>query len=78
MSRFLNGVWRNLVGDEESGKTVAITDGPVPEAIDRQMHRAMKKVAEDIQSLRFNTGIAELIKLNNEVTGSASASWRRT
>jgi leucyl-tRNA synthetase len=73
MSRFLNGVWRNLVGDEESGKTVTITDnGPIPEAVDRQMHRAIKKVAEDIQGLRFNTGIAELIKLNNEITGMPS------
>jgi leucyl-tRNA synthetase len=33
------------------------------------MHRAIKKVAEDIEALRFNTAIAELIKLNNEITG---------
>jgi leucyl-tRNA synthetase len=72
MSRFLNSVWRNLFGDEESGKTIAIADGPAPEALDRQMHRTIKKVAEDIQGLRFNTGIAELIKLNNEITGMAS------
>jgi leucyl-tRNA synthetase len=39
----------------------------IPEAIDRQMHRAIKKVGEDIAALRFNTGIAELIKLNNEM-----------
>src|SRR5688572_2558731 len=44
-------------------------NGPIPEAVDRQMHRAIKKVAEDVQGLRFNTAIAELIKLNNEVTG---------
>jgi leucyl-tRNA synthetase len=31
------------------------------------MHRTIKKVAEDIESLRFNTAIAELIKLNNEM-----------
>ncbi len=42
---------------------------PIPEALDRQMHRAIKKVGEDIDSLRFNTAIAELIKLNNEMTG---------
>jgi leucyl-tRNA synthetase len=69
MSRFLSAVWRNLTGDEENNKVVTITDGPIPAAIDRQMHRAIKKVAEDIQALRFNTGIAELIKLNNEITG---------
>src|SRR5688500_17400383 len=73
MSRFLNSVWRNLVGDEENKRSVTIVDGPVPEALDRQMHRTIKKVAEDIQALRFNTAIAELIKLNNELTGSSTA-----
>jgi len=32
------------------------------------MHRAIKKIEEDIAALRFNTAIAELIKLNNEMT----------
>src|SRR5204862_7263115 len=67
MVRFLNAVWRNLVGDEENNKVAQIVDGPIPEAIDRQMHRTIKKVAEDIEAMRFNTAIAELIKLNNEV-----------
>ncbi len=76
MARFLNSVWRNLVGDYEDGgeeskdqkkKVVVISTGPIPDAIDRQMHRTIKKVAEDIEDLRFNTAIAELIKLNNEM-----------
>jgi leucyl-tRNA synthetase len=69
MMRFLNSVWRNLVGDEEHKKVVTITSNPIPEALDRMMHRAIKKVADDISGLRFNTAIAELIKLNNEITG---------
>jgi len=69
MSRFLNAVWRNLVGDEESSKQAKIEPAPVPEPLDRQMHRTIKKVGEDIENLRFNTAIAELIKLNNEVIG---------
>ncbi|HEX4054567.1 MAG TPA: leucine--tRNA ligase [Tepidisphaeraceae bacterium] len=72
MSRFLNGVYRNLVGDEEAGKTAQIVDAPPPPEIDRQLHRTIKKVAEDIESLRFNTAIAELIKLNNEIGRLAS------
>jgi leucyl-tRNA synthetase len=67
MSRFVNAVWRNLIGDEENNRTATIVDSPVPEALDRQMHRAIKKVAEDVEGLRFNTAIAELIKLNNEI-----------
>jgi leucyl-tRNA synthetase len=72
MYRFLNSVWRNMVGDEDSGKKADIVSTPVPENLDRMMHRTIKKVADDIEGLRFNTGIAELIKLNNEITGSAS------
>jgi leucyl-tRNA synthetase len=67
MMRFLNSVWRNLIGDEESGKVVTVAVTPLPEGLDRQMHRTIRKVAEDIEGLRFNTGIAELIKLNNEM-----------
>ncbi len=67
MSRFLNSVWRNLIGDEENNKVAVIDDSPIPDAIDRQLHRTIKKVAEDIVALRFNTAIAELIKLNNEM-----------
>jgi len=66
MARFLNSIWRNLVGDEES-KPATIIDEAIPESLDRQMHRTIKKVGEDITALRFNTAIAELIKLNNEM-----------
>src|SRR5207249_250948 len=68
MTRFLNSVWRNLVGDEESNKVAKIENVAIPEAIDRQMHRTIKKVADDIEGLRFNTAIAELIELKNEMT----------
>lgn len=65
MWRFLNGVWRNLVGEED--KPVYLVDGPIPDELDRLLHRTIKKVGEDIEHLRFNTAIAELIKLNNEI-----------
>jgi leucyl-tRNA synthetase len=38
------------------------------------MHRTIKKVAADIEGLRFNTAIAELIKLNNELVGMKAIS----
>jgi leucyl-tRNA synthetase len=75
MARFLSAVWRNLIGDEETtraSRAPRVGDAPIPEPLDRQMHRTIRKVAEDIQSLRFNTAIAELIKLNNEITGMPS------
>jgi leucyl-tRNA synthetase len=72
MSRFLASVHRNLIGEE--GAASRIGTGPIPETLDRMMHRAIKKVAEDIAGLRFNTAIAELIKLNNELTHLPSIS----
>ncbi len=69
MSRFLNGVDRNLLGDDEAPSTTPrVAAAPVPDDLDRQLHRTIKKVAEDIEGMRFNTAIAELIKLNNELT----------
>jgi leucyl-tRNA synthetase len=72
MIRFLNSVWRNLVGEDEGTQGSKATDEPIPEALDRMMHRTIKKVGEDIPALRFNVAIAELIKLNNEITGMAA------
>ena len=81
MSRFLNAAWRNLVGDDEAVSetargTTRVKDEPVPDALDRQLHRTIKKVGDDIAALRFNTAIAELIKLNNELTGLPSVPRR--
>jgi leucyl-tRNA synthetase len=68
MQRFLASVWRNIIGeDDATSSTTKAADLPVPDSLDRQMHRAIKKVGEDIEAMRFNTGIAELIKLNNEL-----------
>jgi leucyl-tRNA synthetase len=65
MSRFLSSVHRNLIGEEGTPSRIATV--PIPENLDRMMHRAIKKVADDINGLRFNTAIAELIKINNEL-----------
>ncbi|MDB5332341.1 MAG: leuS [Phycisphaerales bacterium] len=73
MSRFLNKVWRNFTGDPEddaSPPKVIVADAAIPADLDRQMHRTIKKVGEDIEALRFNTAIAELINLNNSITGT--------
>jgi leucyl-tRNA synthetase len=66
MSRFLNSVWRNLIGEDDApAHKSRVSDGAIPEELDRQMHRTIKKVGEDIESMGFNTAIAKLIELNN-------------
>ncbi|MGF1633079.1 MAG: leucine--tRNA ligase [Phycisphaerae bacterium] len=67
MARFLNAVHRHIVGDEENNVTVQVTSSPIPDELERLMHRTIKKVGQDVQALRFNVAIAELIKLNNEM-----------
>jgi leucyl-tRNA synthetase len=74
MSRFLESVWRNLVGEDKDGQspatgTTRIGGDSVPESLERQLHRAIKKVAADIEALRFHTAIAKLIEINNELKG---------
>lgn len=69
MSRFLGAVWRMFVG--EDGK-VRVEDAAIPPELDRRMHRAIRKVSDDIPALHFNTAIAELIELKNAI-GSAAA-----
>jgi leucyl-tRNA synthetase len=66
MYRFLQRLWRNLV-DEETG-ALRVHDEPAGEETRRLLHRAIAAVREDMESLRFNTAISELIKLNNHLT----------
>jgi leucyl-tRNA synthetase len=67
MWRFLHSAWRNLTGDNENNAGRVPTDTLADETTKRLLHRTVKKVGEDIEALRFNTAIAELIKLNNEL-----------
>src|SRR5207302_958542 len=52
---------------EEEGSRFRVQGAEMSDALDRQMNRTMKKVGEDIEGLRFNTAIAKLIELNNEM-----------
>ncbi|MCC6675732.1 MAG: leucine--tRNA ligase [Phycisphaerales bacterium] len=68
--RFLQKTWR-LVVDESSG---ALRVGPaVDPALDKLLHRATAKVAQDIERLAFNTAIAALIEFVNAATSATAA-----
>ncbi|MSR69893.1 MAG: leucine--tRNA ligase [Phycisphaerales bacterium] len=63
--RFLQRVWR-LAIDERTGELqLARKADP---AVERQLHRSIHKVAQDIERLAFNTAIAALIELVNAAT----------
>ncbi len=62
--RFLNRAWQMVVGDEK--KPVVIEDREMTPEEERILHRTIKKVAEDIEGIRFNTAISALMIFVNE------------
>jgi leucyl-tRNA synthetase len=67
VTRFLDRVWR-LVVDEDGAPSRALSDGSPAVALDRTLHKTIRKVTEDIEALRFNTAIAQLMILVNDLT----------
>ena len=68
--RFLSRIW-GLIIDTESGniKSNIVPDSEVPYGsieLEKSMHRLIKKVTEDLESMKFNTGIAALMTFLNE------------
>ncbi|MEO0491865.1 MAG: class I tRNA ligase family protein, partial [Actinomycetota bacterium] len=64
--RLLQRVWRSIV-DEETGE-VALTDDAPSDELLRVLHKTIDGVTGDMDNLRYNTAIAKLTELNNEVT----------
>ncbi len=63
--RFLRRVWRNFV--DEGSDASRVVDSEVDERLQRELHRTIKKVTDDLERLSFNTAIAALIEFNNEL-----------
>ena len=68
--RVLQRVWRNIL-DEETGELRVSEDGPDAELL-RLLHRTIDGVSSDMEGMRFNTAIAKLTELNNELTKRGS------
>ncbi|MCA9320012.1 MAG: leucine--tRNA ligase [Planctomycetes bacterium] len=65
--RFLSRVWR-LWFDEEGQVLPAVVDvAPADDEL-KILHRTIEKVAQDTDSLRFNTAIAQMMVFTNEMT----------
>ena len=64
--RLLQRVWRNLV-DEQTGQ-LRVVDAEPSDELDRLLHRTIDGVRSDMDNLRFNTAIAKITELNNDIT----------
>jgi leucyl-tRNA synthetase len=71
--KFLERVWRLCV--DENQKSL-LTEEALPEELERVLHKTIKKVGEDIESLSFNTAISSLMILVNEIYKHGSHSRR--
>ncbi|MEX1276674.1 MAG: leucine--tRNA ligase, partial [Bacteroidota bacterium] len=63
--RFLNRVWRLFI-TEEGTIDSHIRDIAAPADFERLYHQTVKKVGEDIELLRFNTAISQMMIFVNE------------
>ena len=66
ISRFLNRVWDMLV-DENGDLKDNIKEVEPDQELEKITHKTIKKVTEDLENLRFNTAISELMVLSKEM-----------
>jgi leucyl-tRNA synthetase len=68
---FLGRVWRLVMEENQAGEWVMnqrlTTDAPT-EAIWRRAHESIKKVTDDLEQLKFNTAIAQMMIFVNDLT----------
>jgi leucyl-tRNA synthetase len=71
LHRFLGRSWRLVVDEMSGGLSQKLSDDAAATAPDLQksLHRTIKKVGEDIEGMRFNTAIAQMMIFVNEATG---------
>jgi leucyl-tRNA synthetase len=67
VTRFLERVWRLMV-DEDGRLSDAVVTSPPSLDHQRLLHQTIKKVTDDIEGLRFNTAISQMMVFTNEMT----------
>jgi len=67
VTRFLERAWRLMVNEEGQLSSTVVGTVPTLEH-QRLLHQTIKKVTEDIETLRFNTAISQMMVFTNEMT----------
>ena len=63
--RFLQKVWRMIVGPEGTVQEAVVDDEPEGAPL-RLLHKTIKKVTADIEAMAFNTAISQMMIFTNE------------
>jgi len=69
VNRFLNRVWR-MIATEDGTLLDTVQDIPMTPEQEYTLHYTIKKIAEDIENLSFNTAISQMMIFVNEFTKS--------
>ncbi len=67
ITRFLDRTWRLIVADDGTVSPAITSADPSLESR-RVLHQTIKKVTEDLEALRFNTAISQMMVCTNEMT----------
>ena len=87
MFRFLRDCWRMIVDDDESkaeagslrahlrkmGADRPSGLSPFPDKLERELHKTIKGVTQDLERMAFNTAISKLMVFKNHAQGSPEA-----
>lgn len=73
--RFLHRTWRLVVDEETGGLSTKLVEADENEQLKRELHKTIKKVGQDIENLRFNTAIAQMMTFVNEATAAKTVSF---
>ncbi len=63
-SRFLNKLWSLIIENDEN-LSPKIQDIPIPDKVNQKLHRLIKRVTDDLESLNFNTAVSEFMIFTN-------------
>jgi leucyl-tRNA synthetase len=63
--RFLQKVWSDYVGEGGKAHPKIVEGAQDPEELVRLLHETIRKVGDDIESLRFNTAISQMMIFEN-------------
>ncbi|GGM36885.1 leucine--tRNA ligase [Paraliobacillus quinghaiensis] len=64
--RFLDRVWRLFVTDEDEVLSNKVVDSVTEDSLEKVYHETVKKVTENFEDLRYNTGISQMMVFVNE------------
>ncbi|HEY5229003.1 MAG TPA: class I tRNA ligase family protein, partial [Opitutaceae bacterium] len=76
--RFLQKVWHDCVGEDGARSPRIADDAKDSPELQKLLHETIRKVGDDIEAMRFNTAISQMMILENALHKEASVSRAAT